>query len=100
MNLTGGFDAGKSAGLPVATPDPDREYLKTCSRNQAANYQERKVPAGRRNRNIASHWLADAWHAKADVDAMGAVLARATGASRDDAEGHLLARATELLSRA
>ena len=33
MNLTGGFDSWKAAALPVAIPDPAREYVKTWSRS-------------------------------------------------------------------
>jgi hydroxyacylglutathione hydrolase len=32
MNVIGGFDAWKTAGLPVAMPDPARNYIRTWSR--------------------------------------------------------------------
>lgn len=100
MNVTGGFDAWKSADLPVSVPDAAREYVRTWSRNRAEEYQEHKSPVGRWEINITSYRSGDVWYAKADNVAPGAVLARASGATRQDAEASVLARATELLARA
>jgi glyoxylase-like metal-dependent hydrolase (beta-lactamase superfamily II)/rhodanese-related sulfurtransferase len=36
LNVTGGFDAWKAAGLPVATPDAQRDYIQSWSRASGA----------------------------------------------------------------
>ncbi len=46
----------------------------------------------------ATGWAAE-WHAKADNVSPGATLARATGASREEAEAEAVKRAEELLAR-
>ena len=100
MNMTGGFDAWKAAGLPVTIPEAGSEYIKTWSRNRAEEYQERKTPVASWEINVTSYRLGDLWHAKADNISPGAVLARASAATRQAAESAVLARANELLSRA
>ena len=97
MNVTGGFDAWKAAGLPVSVPDPAREYVKTWNRNRAEEYRELKIPIAGWEINLTSYRLGDVWHAKADNVSPGAVLARASGATRQEAESAVQSRAAELL---
>jgi len=49
--------------------------------------------------NLASYRLDGAWHATADNVSPGAVLARSTGATREEAEDKALRRAGELVAR-
>ena len=65
----------------------------------AAEYQERTLEVAGWPVNLASYRLGDEWHAKADNVSPGAALARAAGATREEAETKVLARATHLLSR-
>jgi hypothetical protein len=66
---------------------------------KAEEYRERKLEVAGWPVNVASYRLGAEWHAKADDVSPGAALARATGASREEAEGKALKRAEELLSR-
>ena len=99
MNVTGGFDAWKSGGLPVATPDPQKNYIKSWSRAKVEGYRERTLEVAGWPVNLISYKLGDAYHAKADNVSPGANLARTSAASREEAERLALAHAGELLSR-
>lgn len=65
----------------------------------AEQFQERKIEIAGWPVNIASYRLDDVWHSKADNVSPGAALARASGATREEAEQKAIARAGELLSR-
>lgn len=62
-------------------------------------YQERRVEVGGWPVNLTSYRLGEVFHAKADNVSPGASLARATGATRDEAEKKALDRAEQLLAR-
>lgn len=66
---------------------------------QAEQYQETKLEVAGWPVNVSSYRLGEAWHAKADNVSPGAALARATGATREEAEKKVLTRAEELLGR-
>jgi hydroxyacylglutathione hydrolase len=99
MNVTGGFDAWKAAGLPVATPDAARDYVQAWSRAKVEGYQERTIELHNWPVQVTSYKLGALFHAKADNVSPGANLARATGGTREEAERIVLARAGELLAR-
>ena len=99
LNVTGGFDAWKAAGLPVATPDPERNYLQSWSRAKVEGYRERGAELHGWPVNLTSYKLGGRFHAKADNVSPGANLARTTGATREEAEQLALTRAGELLAR-
>ena len=65
----------------------------------AEEYQERQIEVAGWPVNLASYRLGPEWHSKADNVSPGAALARATGATREEAEEKALRRAEELLSR-
>ena len=65
----------------------------------AENYQERRTEIAGWAVNLTSYRLGAEWHAKADNVSPGAALARATGATREEAEAKALKRAEELLAR-
>jgi hypothetical protein len=65
----------------------------------AEEFQERKIEVYGWPVNITSYRLGVAWHAKADNVSPGAALARASGASREEAEQKIIARAGQLLGR-
>lgn len=62
-------------------------------------YQERKVEVAGWPVNLASYRLGSVYHAKADNVSPGAALARATDATREEAEKKTLERAEQLLAR-
>src|ERR1700730_15684387 len=97
MNVTGGFDAWKNAGLPIATPDPARNYIQTWSRARVEGYREKKLDVEGWPINLTSYQLGPLFHAKADNVSPGANLARTTGHTREEAEKLALDRARELL---
>jgi hypothetical protein len=66
---------------------------------QAEEYQERKLEIAGWPVNVSSYRLGTEWHSKADNVSPGANLARATGATREEAEQKVLKRAEELLGR-
>jgi rhodanese-related sulfurtransferase len=99
MNVTGGFDAWKAAALPVATPDPSRDYVQNWSRARVGNYAERKLEVEGWPVNLTSYRLGGLFHAKADNVSPGANLARTAAPTREEAEQLALARARELLAR-
>jgi hydroxyacylglutathione hydrolase len=99
MNVTGGFDAWKSAGLPIATPDPARNYIQTWSRARVEGYREKKLDVEGWPVNLTSYQLGPLFHAKADNVSPGANLARITAHTREEAEKLALDRARELLMR-
>jgi hypothetical protein len=66
---------------------------------RAEEFQERKVEVGGWMVNIASYRAGAEWHSKADNVASGAGLARASGATREEAEDRVLRRARHLLAR-
>ena len=49
--------------------------------------------------NVASYRTGAEWHSKADNVSPGAGLARASGATREEAEDRVLRRARQLLAR-
>jgi hypothetical protein len=63
------------------------------------HYSERTLEVEGWQVRIISYELEGAWHAKADNVSPGANLARATGASREEAEQSVLDRARKMLSR-
>jgi rhodanese-related sulfurtransferase len=99
MNVTGGFDAWKNAGLPIATPDPARNYIQTWSRARVEGYREKKLDVEGWLVNLTSYQLGPMFHAKVDNVPAGANLARTTGQTREEAEKIALDRARELLMR-
>ena len=62
-------------------------------------YQERKVEVAGWPVNLTSYRVGDVFHCKADNVSPGAALARATGATREEAEKKALDRAGQLLGR-
>jgi hypothetical protein len=62
-------------------------------------YSERRVEVDSWQVNLTSYKLGDVYHCKADNVSPGAWLARATGATREEAEQKALNRARQLLSR-
>lgn len=66
---------------------------------QADEYRERKMELAGWPVNVTSYRLGAEWHAKADNVSPGATLARAVGASRDEAEAEVIKRAEGLLAR-
>lgn len=66
---------------------------------QAEEYRERKLEVAGWPVNISSYKAGEVYHAKADNVSPGAALARAAGATREEAEQRVLERAGELLAR-
>jgi hypothetical protein len=66
---------------------------------RAENFTERKLELSGWPVHITSYQLGQEWHAKADNVSPGAALARATGASRQEAESRVIERAGNLLAR-
>ena len=62
-------------------------------------YSERVVEVGGWQCRLTSYKLGNVYHCHADNVSPGANLARATGATKEEAERNALERATELLSR-
>jgi len=62
-------------------------------------YSERHVDVEPWQVKLTSYRLGSVYHAKADNVSPGAALARATGATRQEAEQKALDRARQLLSR-
>jgi hypothetical protein len=61
-------------------------------------FQERKVDIGGWPVNLTSYRLGNVYHSKADNVSPGAALARATGATREEAEKKATERAEQLLA--
>jgi hypothetical protein len=66
---------------------------------RAENYTERSLELSGWPVNVTSYKLGQEWHAKADNVSPGAALARAKGASREEAESKVIERARSLLER-
>jgi hypothetical protein len=66
---------------------------------RAEEYSERTVDVNGWQCRLTSYKLGDVYHCQADNVSPGARLARATGATKEEAERQALERATELLSR-
>ncbi len=66
---------------------------------KAEEFSERTVDVDGWQCRLTTYRLGDVYHCKADNVSPGASLARATGATKEEAEAHALKRATELLSR-
>jgi hypothetical protein len=62
-------------------------------------FQERKVEIRGWPVNLTSYRLGEVYHSKADNVSPGAALARATGATREEAEKKAIERAEQLLAR-
>ena len=71
----------------------------TQAEMRAEDYSERTVEVDGWQCHLTSYRLGDTYYCKADNVSPGARLARATGASKEEAERKALERATELLSR-
>ena len=99
INVTGGFDAWRAEGLPVATPDPTRNYVKSWSHAKVEGYRERTLDLHGWPVNLTSYKIGTRFHAKADNVSPGANLARTTAATQEEAEQLALTRAGELLAR-
>jgi len=69
------------------------------TRMKAEDYSERQVEVEPWQVKLTSYKLGDVYHCKADNVSPGAALARATGATRAEAEQKALDRARQLLSR-
>jgi hypothetical protein len=65
----------------------------------AEEYSERQVEVEPWQVKLTSYKLGDVYHCKADNVSPGAALARATGATREEAEEKALDRARQLLAR-
>ncbi len=66
---------------------------------RAEDYQERRIEINGWPVNLTSYRTGAVYHCKADNVSPGAALARTTGATRQEAEEKVIARARELLSR-
>ena len=66
---------------------------------RAEEYSERTVDVNGWQCRLTSYKLGDVYHCQADNVSPGARLARATGATKEEAERQALERATELLAR-
>jgi hypothetical protein len=66
---------------------------------KAEEYRERKLELAGWPVNVSTYRLGKEWHAKADNVSPGAALARAVGATREEAEDAAIKRAQELLAR-
>jgi ribosomal protein L16/L10AE len=66
---------------------------------KAEEYRERRLEVGGWTVNLASYRAGNEWHATADNVSPGAVLARTSGATREEAEDQALRRAEEKLAR-
>ena len=66
---------------------------------KAEEFAERRLELAGWPVNVASYRLGSEWRAKADNVSPGAALARAIGATRQEAERKALDRASELLAR-
>ena len=66
---------------------------------KSEEYSERVVDVGGWQCRLTSCRLGEVYHCHADNVSPGARLARATGATKEEAESATLARATELLAR-
>jgi hypothetical protein len=62
-------------------------------------HAERKIEVDGWPVNLTCYRIGEVFHCKADNVSPGAALARATGATRQEAEDKALARAKELLGR-
>lgn len=66
---------------------------------QAEEFREHQLEVEGWPVNISSYRAGGVYHAKADNVSPGAALARATGATREEAEQRVLERARDLLAR-
>ena len=66
---------------------------------KAEDYSERQEEVDGWPVNLTSYKLGEVFHTKADNVSPGAALARAAGATREEAEQKALDRARQLLSR-
>jgi hypothetical protein len=66
---------------------------------KSEDYSERVVDVDGWQCRLTSYRLGEVYHCHADNVSPGARLARATGATKEEAEKAALARATELLAR-
>ena len=66
---------------------------------RAEEFRERQMELAGWPVSISSYRMGTVWHAKADNVSPGANLARATGATREEAEESVVKRAEELLGR-
>ena len=66
---------------------------------RAEDHSERIVDVNGWQCRLTSYKLGDVYHCQADNVSPGARLARATGATKEEAERQALERATELLAR-
>ncbi len=62
-------------------------------------YSERRMDIHGWQVNLTTYRLAGEYHCKADNVSPGAWLARTSGATREEAEGKAVQRATEMLAR-
>lgn len=66
---------------------------------QAEEYSEHQVDVDPWQVKLTTYKLGNVYHCKADNVSPGAALARATGATREEAEQRALDRARQLLAR-
>jgi hypothetical protein len=62
-------------------------------------FRERRIEVEGWPVNLTTYRIGQTWHAKADNVSPGALLARASGASSEDAEQAVVAEAAERLAR-
>jgi hypothetical protein len=62
------------------------------------NHAERKIEIGGWEVNLRTYQIGDTFHCKADNVSPGAIIARSTGATREEAEQKAIAKATERLA--
>jgi hypothetical protein len=62
------------------------------------NYGERRLEIGGWDVNLRTYQIGDVYHSKADNVSPGATIARSSGATREEAEQKVIAKATERLA--
>jgi hypothetical protein len=61
-------------------------------------HAERRIEIGGWEVNLRTYQIGDTYHCKADNVSPGAIIARGSGASREEAEQKAIAKATERLA--
>jgi hypothetical protein len=62
------------------------------------NHTERRIEIAGWPVNLRTYQIGETYHSKADNVSPGAIIARSTGATRDEAEQKAIAKATERLA--
>jgi glyoxylase-like metal-dependent hydrolase (beta-lactamase superfamily II)/rhodanese-related sulfurtransferase len=93
-DLLGGIAAWEKSGFPVSSQVRERSL-----RMKPTNYSEKILEAAGWKVRLTSYGLADKYYCKADNVEPGACIARAEGATQEEAEQKALSKAQEYLSR-